>query len=572
MNTKNTQALSIGADTIRVYDPWRECQVEVSRDDPRLGTPLKSGMDDTLRALSGPPRTVSLPVLETPPKSERYTATAPYATVPSATAPSQTVPFDTAPSATVRVGSGYNWALQHSPTTFSRLGFCERAFALERIESRDSAQESSRRTLKYLGSLEGSLGDAVHSGISTVLTAQRQMLNSTDSRTLKRSLEIELPAVIERVVKEFHDGVLRSWRETFTRGHPTRGEPRYREHVLEKHRIQAAHTAAQKAEEQKDSIESVLIPNDPPDTDKIEKVKCEIRRCLLTWHSQVFHDGTDAFNRDPHRILPRGGLAAVHPLLIVELEERKVSYTATDGLEMLKPGAAEMPFYEVEATCQGIAIGRARAPEITRNYIFKINTIIDLMYLTFTPSGDPRLVILDWKTNKLDKHSGRPHFTVGQQHKDQLKHYALYALKRYGDIFTRYSRQIEIASKALGITPKLPARLSPEQIFLADVYLRGDGLPREYRITPVCAADLDLVEFEAGLKIKLEHYLRRFNNIDPVTTELERWRTNGLEANSCRFCNQVPRCDAAPNDERARWPSIEDLSQVIALPMAEPDR
>ena len=454
----------------------------------------------------------------------------------------------------------HNVLLRQSPSTLTKNDFCQRASFLHNERPKNEPEGMERKILRYLSGYDAALGDAVHDGIHRILHAHRQQLTS-DQRTLKHSEKLNFERVVEDAYKGFERRIVASWLENYPRGHPTRGEPRYREHVLEKAR--QVRTGDVKVKDGR-----VIYSPEPPDLAKLERCKEEIVRSLRNWHQLFYEDQSRAHERDPRSLIPKGGLSGIHPLLILELEERAVSYRTTDGFEKLRPGESEFPYYEIEVPMQGVGVGSHSNKDTPALFVFQMSTVIDLMYLHFTERGEPRLVIADWKTNKLDEYSGAVHAITKEQQDDQLRHYCLYALKRYGDVFERFRPQIEMAAQALGITPQIPKRLEPHHIYCGDVYLRGDGLPRELRFSPKCAADLDLHAFEFRLRRELSEIAHKFDNIDPLVTTLERWAPTGLARRACKICNQAKHCPDAPGEVRAVWPEarLQDILAGLVLP------
>jgi hypothetical protein len=261
----------------------------------------------------------------------------------------------------------------------------------------------------------------------------------------------------------------------------------------------------------------------------------------------------------------------VDPALFLELEEKSIGYLRHGGVQALAQGGPSIPYYEVDVRVNNATIPKLAQSGLPGQFRFRIRNVIDCVYLTFTPRGEPRLVAMDWKTNAIDEHSGEPSFAVREDHHTQLKHHALYLLQRYSDVFERYDHEITLAFQRAGrVKPTLPKQLTADMVFVGDVYLAGKDFGAEYRFQPHCAADLDHDLFVAELRGKLAKKLSKFSSIDPVRTGLEFWepkRADGTATDRCEYCAQVPVCPSVPAAIRDEWPaSVTDLLARLTPP------
>lgn len=145
-----------------------------------------------------------------------------------------------------------------------------------------------------------------------------------------------------------------------------------------------------------------------------------------------------------------------------------------------------------------------------------------------TPPG--RIVISDWKTNKLDPATGRPFGKTGGKHLEQLAEYAVYMMEHFPGV-------------------------SPEDILLRVYYLRGNGIPAARRVEEYSAVSIDpspgMAKTRERIRLGMQDRANRF--IDPETdhTDAQYWPTTENTAH-CRYCKVAGRCEGAPPEVRER--------------------
>ena len=458
--------------------------------------------------------------------------------------------------AEVKPRGAFSPVLDESHTSLMLQESCERAWFLGSGLA-PGIDEREQRLLRSLSSYMTGLGTAVHEGIRRVLDAHREKLNP-EGRVLKSPTSYDFDRISESVMEHFSFMEGDSWTESFPNGRTDRDHPRFREHVKLKAELVGDNNPAH-----------VVLPESSPDARKYDRCRDILRQALTNWHELMYLDRDDLFRHDPRSLVPAGGLKSIDPALILEVEEKNVAYFKQDPFQILSMGGISIPYYEVEA-----AVGNPPVPELARrgvaaNVTFRVKAVLDFVYLAFTPEGQPRLVAMDWKTNLLDEHSGRPALAAQDEHTIQLKHYALYLMQRYRDVFQRFEPEIRRAFERSGrVTPKLPTELTADMIFLGDVYLSGEDLSAPRRFRPVCAADLDLDAFVHSLRQRLVAKLGKFSNISPPASSLPLWAPNGLEAGRCQSCNQAPICPSAPAEIKSEWPvSTVGLLSLLKHPL-----
>ena len=456
------------------------------------------------------------------------------------------------PIADVHAQASYNSVLDESHTGLTLQGRCERAWYLgSGLEP--SIDQREHHILRSLSSYIGALGTVVHEGIRRVLDAQRERL-SHDGRVLKAQTPYDLDQILKSITERFRYMEQHSWAEFFPNGRADRDHPRFIEHLKIKHQLVAG-----------ESPQLVNLQEKSPDQHTFVRLEEEALQAFKNWHELVYLDKQDIFKDDPRQIVPIGGLAKIDPLLIIELEEKNVSYVKHDSFEILGLGGVSIPYYEIEVPIEHPPIDKLSRNDLSARFTFRVKTVLDLAYLTFTPEGAPRLVAMDWKTNRLDSFSGAPSFAAAEEHLTQLKHYAVYLLQRYKDVFQRFAPEIKRAfERAHRTMPKLPNELSADMVYLGDLYLYGEELSTPYRFKPICAADMDLDLFVDNLRTRMAAKVEKFTNIDPPVSSLQAWAPTGLENNVCQRCNQAPLCPDASAEIRKEWPvsSADMLAQL----------
>jgi len=465
------------------------------------------------------------------------------------------------PMAPVKGRSAFNPVLDESHTSLAIQEHCERAWYLgSGLAAGVNAEE--QRILRTLSSYMNGLGVVVHDGIRRVLESHREKLNP-EGRVLKSSSPHDFGAILEAVAERFAFMEGDSWNEAFLDGRTDRDHPRYREHLKLKHRLLGDQNPAQSS-----------LPADSPDHFAYKQHAENLVQALHTWHQAFFLDRDDIFRHDPRHLIPPGGLRNIDPALIFEVEEKNISYAKHDAFEILALGGLSIPYYEIEVPVRNPPIPELARRALPALFTFRVKTVLDFVYLTFTPSGEPRLVAMDWKTNRLDPFSGAPARISQEEHATQLRHYALYLMQRYRDVFERFKPEIQRSfERTSRPMPHLPKELTADMVYLGDVYLAGEQLAAPYRFRPVCAADLDLDSFVRTLRGRLASKVAKFSSVDPPLSDMGRWAPNGLELETCRNCNQAPLCTEAPSEIRAEWPAssaemLARLKQPGRIPLA----
>ncbi len=453
----------------------------------------------------------------------------------------------------------FNAVLDESHTSLNLQGSCERAWFLGSGLA-PGIDPHEQRLLRSLSSYMGGLGTVVHEGIRRVLDAHREKLNP-EGRVLKSPTAYDFSRILESVLERFSFMEGDSWGESFPNGNPDRDHPRFREHVKLKHELVGGSSPAQ-----------VSIPEHSPDARHFSRYRETLRQALENWHSLFFLDSEDVFKSDPRGLVPAGGLRHVDPALILEVEEKNVAYFKDDPFQLLSMGGFSIPYYEIEAPIENPPVPELTKSGLQARFTFRVKAVLDFVYLTFTADGRPRLVAMDWKTNMLDEHSGRPAIVAQEEHLVQLKHYALYLMQRYRDVFQRFEPEIRRAFSRSGReAPALPRELTADMVFLGDAYLSGEGLSAQHRFRPVCAADLDLDAFVQTLRQRLISKVAKFSKIEPPTSEISRWAPNGIEEGRCSGCNQAPLCSSAPADIKSEWPeSVSGMLSLLKHPRPKP--
>lgn len=468
---------------------------------------------------------------------------------------------DEPPLAPVKGRSAFNPVLDESHTSLGIQENCERAWYLGSGLAPGISPEE-QRILRTLSSYMGGLGVVVHDGIRRVLEAHREKLNP-EGRVLKSSTPHDFGTILEAVAERFAFMEGDSWNEAFPDGRAGRDHPRYREHLKLKHSLVGGQNPDQ-----------VTLPTDSPDHFSYKRHAENLGQALRTWYDAFFLDPDDIFKHDPRHLIPPGGLKRIDPALIFEVEEKNISYAKHDAFEILALGGLSIPYYEIEVPVKSPPIPELARRGLPALFTFRVKTVLDFVYLTFTPNGDPRLVAMDWKTNRLDPFSGMPTHMTQEEHATQLKHYALYLMQRYRDVFDRFKPEIRRSFERTGRPmPQLPKELTADMVYLGDVYLAGDELAAPYRFRPVCAADLDLDSFVRSLRSRLASKVAKFSNVDPPLSDISRWAPNGLELDTCKNCNQAPLCPDVPTDIRSEWPvssaeMLARLKQPGRIPLA----
>lgn len=450
----------------------------------------------------------------------------------------------------------FNAVLDESHTSLMLQESCERAWFLGSGLA-PGIDEREQRLLRSLSSYMNGLGTVVHEGIRRVLDAHREKLNP-EGRVLKSQTPYEFDRISESVLERFSFMEGDSWSESFPNGRADRDHPRFREHVKLKAELAGSNNPAH-----------VVLPESSPDARKFERCKETLRQALVNWHEVMYLDRADVFRHDPRALVPAGGLQRVDPALILEVEEKNVAYFKQDPFQLLSMGGLSIPYYEIEAAVRNPPVPELAQRGVSANFTFRVKAVLDFVYLSFAPDGRPRLVAMDWKTNALDEHSGRPALVAQDEHTTQLKHYALYLMQRYRDVFQRFEPEIRRAFERSGRpVPKLPTELTADMIFLGDVYLSGEELSAPRRFRPVCAADLDLDAFVHTLRQRLIAKVGKFSSISPPVSALSRWAPNGLDEGRCQGCNQAPLCPDAPADVKSEWPlSTIGLLSILKHPI-----
>lgn len=468
--------------------------------------------------------------------------------------------IDGQPHATVSPASDFHWLLDESHSSILRQANCERAWYLgSGLERAIDVHEIA--ILKSLTTYGGAFGTVVHDVIRRALNAHRQIL-AADGRPLTESREIEfdrnLAAGIERLRSMFDA----SWRESFPNGRASRDHPRFVEHVKEKHELVKAQGP------------TATLPSTSEDSATVDNLVAQLQEATTRWRDLFFRDSEDAFRDAPRGLIPEGGLRNIDPALIIEVEESTISYLKQDTLELLARRGLSIPFYELDLAIANPPISALLNSGIPGKFEFRIRNVVDFVYLTFTPSGEPRLVAMDWKTSTLDEFTGAPPYGTQQDHLMQLKHHSLYLLQRYRDIFHRYEKEIALAFRRSGKQmPTLPRELTAEMVYVGDVYLSAGDFSARYRFKPKCAADLDLDLFVTDLRDRLTEKVRKFLSVDPIQTELQRWLPTGLKKNKCETCTQAPVCPDVPTEVRDEWPpSVKGLLERLVLPKGDTAR
>lgn len=461
--------------------------------------------------------------------------------------------------AEVKPRGSFSSVLDESHTSLTLQESCERAWFLGSGLA-PGVDVAEQRLLRSLTSYMGGLGTVVHEGIRRVLDAHREKLNP-EGRVLKSPVAYDFARITDSVLERFSFMEGDSWGECFPNGYADREHPRFREHVQLKHELVGSANPAQ-----------VALPEQSPDANRYARYREVLRQALNNWHDIFYLDRDDVFKHDPRGLVPAGGLKHVDPALILEVEEKNVAYFKHDPFQILSMGGISIPYYEIEAPIENPPLADLARRGLQARFTFRVKAVLDFAYLTFTPDGRPRLVAMDWKTNMLDEHSGRPALVAQEEHMVQLKHYALYLLQRYRDVFQRFEPEIRRAFGRGGReVPQLPEELTADMIFLGDVYLGGEDLSAAYRFRPVCAADLDLDAFVQSLRQRLVSKVAKFSSIEPPVSDLSRWAPVGLEAGRCGGCNQAALCPSAPGEVKSEWPaSVLTMLSLLRHPKPRP--
>jgi len=457
--------------------------------------------------------------------------------------------------AEVRGVGQFNPLLDESHTSLTLQGNCERAWYLGSGLA-SQVPEEERRILRTLSSYLGGLGVVVHDGIRRVLEAQRERLNP-EGRVLKSSSLHDFSRILEDASELFAFMEGDSWSESFPNGRSDREHPRYREHLKLKHSLVGNADPAH-----------IALPSDSPDHSAYKRQGENLIQALKNWYDLFYLDTGGFFKQDPRQLVPAGGLQRIDPALILEVEEKNISYAKQDAFEILALGGLAIPYYEVEVPVKNPPVRELAERGLSAQCTFRVKTVLDFVYLTFTRSGEPRLVAMDWKTNRLDPHSGMPALVAQEEHAVQLKHYALYLMQRYKDVFQRFEPEIARAHERARLPrPALPRELTADMIYLGDVYIGGEELSVPYRFRPTCAADLDLDSFVKMLRGRLAAKVEKFASVYPPSSDMSKWAPTGLEANACGACNQAPLCPDAPAIVREEWPaSCSDMLSRLKHP------
>ena len=460
--------------------------------------------------------------------------------------------------ATVSPASNFHWLLDESHSSILRQASCDRAWYLSSgLERAVDIHEVA--ILKSLSTYGGAFGTVVHDVIRRALDAHRQVL-AVDGRALTESRQHDFERGVAAGVERLCRMVENSWEESFPNGKASRDHPRFVEHVKAKHHL--------------DMHRGSLPPTAPKnhsDQATVESLKAHVQETAQRWFDFFYVDTEDVFREDPRGLIPPGGLRNVDPALVIEAEEKSVSYLKQDTFELLAQGALSLPFYELDVAIANAPVSALQKAGVPGRFQFRIRNVIDFVYLTFNQRGEPRLVAMDWKTNSLDEHTGTPSYGTQQTHLAQLKHHAVYLLQRYHDIFQRYDKEITLAFHRSGKhKPALPRELSSEMVFVGDVYLSGADLSAQYRFKPKCAADLDLDIFIADLRERLTKKVQKFTSVDPIQTVLDRWPATGLTTKQCEGCTQAPICPDVPAEIRNEWPaSVGALLERLVVPATD---
>ena len=460
--------------------------------------------------------------------------------------------------ATISPASNFHWLLDESHSSILRQVSCERAWYLSSgLERAVDIHEVA--ILKSLSTYGGAFGTVVHDVIRRALDAHRQVI-AVDGRPLTDSRPHDFDRGTAAGVERLSRMIVNSWQESFPNGKASRDHPRFVEHVKAKHHLDMHRGASPPTASERH-----------PDQATVESLKAQLQETVRRWLDLFYLDTEDVFREDPRGLIPPGGLRNIDPALIIEAEEKSVSYLKQDTFELLAKGALSLPFYELDVAIANAPVSVLQKAGIPGRFQFRIRNVIDFVYLTFTQKGEPRLVAMDWKTNSLDEHTGAPSYVTQQAHLAQLKHHAVYLLQRYHDIFQRYDKEITLAFQRSGKhKPALPQVLSSEMVFVGDVYLSGDNLGAQYRFKPKCAADLDLDIFIADLRERLTRKVQKFISVDPIKTELDRWPPTGLTKNQCEGCTQAPICPDVPPEIRTEWPaSVGALLERLVVPATD---
>lgn len=454
--------------------------------------------------------------------------------------------------ADVKAHNVFHPVLDESHTGLNIQSSCERAWYLGSGIAPGIPPEE-HRILRSLSSYLGGLGIAVHDGIRRILDAHRERLNP-EGRVLKSAAPYDFEKIRQAVVKRFDFMEEDSWSESFPNGRADRDHPRFREHLKLKHSLVGKENPAR-----------ITLPHDSPDRGTYDKHRESLEQALKNWHELFYLDREDVFKHDPRHLIPAGGLKHIDPALVLEVEEKNISYAKYDSFEILGLGGLSIPYYEIEVPITNPPVQELAQRGLDARFLFRVKAVLDFVYLTFTPQGAPRLVAMDWKTNRLDEFSGKPALIVQEEHTTQLKHYALYLMQRYRDVFTRFEPEIQRAfARAHRPMPELPKELTTDMVFLGDAYLSGDDLSAPYRFRPVCAADLDLDAFVGSVRGRLAAKVAKFTSLWPAASDMGQWAPTGLERGTCQTCNQAPLCPDAPSDVREEWPasSADMLSRL----------
>ena len=457
--------------------------------------------------------------------------------------------------ATVSPTSNFHWLLDESHSSILRQAHCERAWYLASgLERAIDVHEVA--ILKSLSTYGGAFGTVVHDIIRRTLDAHREIL-AVDGRALTESRAHDFDRGVAAGVERLSHMIVDSWRESFPNGKASRDHPRFVEHIKAKHQI-----------DQQRGAMPPSVPQAYPNPSTVDGLKDQLKETAVRWRDLFYLDLGDVFRDDPRGLIPPGGLRNIDPALVIEAEEKSISYLKQDTFELLAQGALSLPFYELDVAIPNAPVSVLQKAGVPGRFQFRIRDVIDFVYLTFTQKGEPRLVAMDWKTNSLDEHTGAPSYATQQAHLAQLKHHAVYLLQRYQDIFQRYDKEILLAFQRAGKhKPDLPRQLSPEMVFVGDVYLSAGDLGAQYRFKPKCAADLDLDIFIADLRERLTQKVQKFISVDPVETHLERWAPTGLKTNQCDGCTQAPLCPDVSREIRNEWPaSVGALLERLVLP------
>jgi hypothetical protein len=459
------------------------------------------------------------------------------------------------PYAEVRGVGQFNPLLDESHTSLTLQSNCERAWYLGSGLA-PGVPEEERRILRTLSSYLGGLGVAVHDGIRRVLEAQRERLNP-EGRVLKSSTSHDFARILEDAAEMFAFMEGDSWSEAFPNGRADREHPRYREHLKLKYDLVGSSDPAH-----------VAVPSDSPDHSTYKRQGENLVQALKNWYELFYLDTGEVFRHDPRQLIPPGGLQRIDPALILEVEEKNISYAKQDAFEILALGGLAIPYYELEVPVQTPPVREIAERGLPARFTFRIKTVLDFVYLTFTQRGEPRLVAMDWKTNRIDPHSGKPALVAQEEHAIQLKHYALYLMQRYRDVFQRFEPEIQRSfERTHRPRLELPRELTADMIYLGDAYIGGEGFSAPYRFRPTCAADLDLDSFVKMLRGRLGAKVDKFSSVYPPVSDALKWAPTGLESDSCGSCNQAPLCPDAPAIVREEWPaSCSDMLSRLKHP------